>query len=314
MKALPTKQTTATHAPGDDPPVADEPIPNLLLRNTRKQSGWTQQEVAEKIKVAAVSVGRWERGEVVPNRYDRELLCGLFHRSAEELGFAGGKETPVSADSQEPEQAPPEVRLSNRRPFHEQLMYERRLRGWSQEALADAIGGSPKTLGRWEQGTGLPSSYYQQRLVELFGKNAEELGLLEKAQPQVTSRPYRMRRTLHVDVPVHCGDCERPEITALLETIVIDPSKGCTTFYFRFTNRTAEDAGLKFESLSLTEPSGDFFLGRSVGSFLLGAGQSIPLSVVFDWIPQRKLLYRLNLVLIRPDRWRNTYRPIPLTV
>jgi transcriptional regulator with XRE-family HTH domain len=293
--------------------VAGGPIPNILLRSARKQNGWTQQDVAEKIQVGVASVGRWERGEVVPNGFDCDLLCGLFRRSAEELGFPGWQEIPISAlPLPEPGQAEEEVRTSNRRPFHMQLKYERQLRGWSQGDVAERIGSDTKTVSRWERGGGFPSSYLRQSLLEIFGKNAEELGLLETARPQVT-RGYRTRRTLRVDLPVHCGDCERPEIAGILEAMVIDPSGDCTTFYFRFNNRTAEDAGLKCESFSLTDPDGNFSLGRSVGSFLLAAGQSIPLSVVFDWIPQRKLVYTLTIVLTRPDRWRNTYLPILLT-
>ncbi len=91
MKAMQTKQTTAAHPLVDNSRVADEPIPNILLRSARKQNGWSQQEVAKKIQVGTASLGRWERGEVVPNRYDRDLLCGLFQQSAEELGRAGKK-------------------------------------------------------------------------------------------------------------------------------------------------------------------------------------------------------------------------------
>lgn len=395
MKTMHSRQTME-----NDSQIAGEPVPNLLLRSTRKQNRWTQQEVAKKLGVGVASVGRWERGEVVPNRYDRDLLCELFHRSAEELGFPGGQEIPVSADSQEPNQPEKEASKSNRLPFHVQLRYERErrgwsqadlaakvdsdpktvarwergagtphsyhrkalcalfelnaeefgleefeleearkskrlpfhvqlryqreLRGWSQEDVGSRIDSDPKTVARWERGSGLPRPYHRQKLCQLFNMNAEEFGLTETTATSRTvpasaslggeARSFHTTRTFSVDLPVHCGDCEQPGITGMLETMVIDPRRDCTTFYFRFTNRTAEDAGLKFDSLSLIAPNGDFFLGRSVGSFLLGAGQSIPLSAVFDWIPQRKAVYRLNVVLIRPNRWRNTYRPISLTV
>src|SRR5579884_1361343 len=67
--------------------TADERIPNLLLRNVRKQNGWTRKVMAEKLGVAAVSIGRWERGEVVPNQYDRDLLCKLFHMRSRSYWF-----------------------------------------------------------------------------------------------------------------------------------------------------------------------------------------------------------------------------------
>ncbi|MFL5696796.1 MAG: NB-ARC domain-containing protein [Ktedonobacteraceae bacterium] len=60
------------------------------------------------------------------------------------------------------------------------LRHERKLRGWSQAYIAEMIGSDLKTVGRWEQGKAFPSPHFRQRLVELFGKNAEELELLEE--------------------------------------------------------------------------------------------------------------------------------------
>ena len=58
------------------------------------------------------------------------------------------------------------------------LKRERQLRGWSQEDVATRIGSDPKTVGRWERGLTFPSPYFQQRLVDLFGKDAEALGFI----------------------------------------------------------------------------------------------------------------------------------------
>jgi ribosome-binding protein aMBF1 (putative translation factor) len=58
------------------------------------------------------------------------------------------------------------------------LKHERQLRGWSQADLAARIGSVPKTVGRWERGLVFPSPYFQQRLVDLFGKDTEALGLI----------------------------------------------------------------------------------------------------------------------------------------
>lgn len=58
------------------------------------------------------------------------------------------------------------------------LKRERQLRGWSQEDVAIRIGSDPKTVGRWERGLTFPSPYFQQRLVDLFGKNAQALGFI----------------------------------------------------------------------------------------------------------------------------------------
>lgn len=334
MKEMRTGYTAMAHSCRDDLRAGGQAVPNRLLRDARKQYGWTQQEVADKIGVAVVSVGRWERGEVFPRRYERDLLCELFQKNAQELGFPSAP----GAASQEPPQAseekgtaffppvsPAREELIGRPPsFQAQLRHERVMRGWSQADLARRVGCDSKIVVRWETGRSLPSPRFRQRLFELFNKNGEEFGLMGRARGaavmpdhqamRMRAGPYSAQHTLSLELPVHCGDCEQSEVTATLETVVIDPNRGCTTFYFRWINGTAEDIGLTFKSLSLTDPRGDFFHGRSVGSFLLSAKQSTPLAVIFDWIPQQGLLYKLHITLVRPGWWRNTYRPIPFTV
>lgn len=66
-------------------------------------------------------------------------------------------------------------------PFHQQLRHERELRGWSQADIASKVGSDVKTVNRWESGKSLPRPYFRQMFCELFGKNAEELGLVKKS-------------------------------------------------------------------------------------------------------------------------------------
>ena len=63
-------------------------------------------------------------------------------------------------------------------PFHVQLRYERERCGWSQADVASKVGSDPKTVARWERGTSLPRPYHRQALCALFGKNAEDFGLI----------------------------------------------------------------------------------------------------------------------------------------
>ncbi|MHB8598589.1 MAG: WD40 domain-containing protein [Ktedonobacteraceae bacterium] len=76
-------------------------------------------------------------------------------------------------------------------PFHEQLLHERKRRSWSQDDLAEKVGSDTKTIGRWESGVSLPRPYSRQRLSELFGKDAEELGLFEDAATHSASPDMR---------------------------------------------------------------------------------------------------------------------------
>lgn len=60
------------------------------------------------------------------------------------------------------------------------LKRERELRGWSQADLAEKVGCDTKTVGRWESGDSVPRPYHRQSLCEIYGKNVEELGLIEE--------------------------------------------------------------------------------------------------------------------------------------
>jgi transcriptional regulator with XRE-family HTH domain/DNA polymerase III delta prime subunit len=56
---------------------------------------------------------------------------------------------------------------------------ERELHSWSQEQVAEKIGTTAPNVSRWERGKTFPDTYYRQKLCELFGKSAEELGLIQ---------------------------------------------------------------------------------------------------------------------------------------
>ncbi len=289
-------------------------VPNVLLRDARKRRRWTQKDVAERIGVAPISIGRWERGEAVPGPYACRKLCGLFDKRAKELGLPEeGKAQVFNQLDGDAGYDGTATLEGGHLPWYQNLKRERQLRGWSQDALASQIGCDAKSVSRWERGATLPTPYNIRRLIELLGKNAEELGLMGVGRSQEGGRMYKLTpRTITMNMRISHGDCGCPEVTAMLDTVVIDPRRGRMMFYFRFTNGTTEDVGLEFENLSLTDPNGDFFLGRTVGSFHLGAGQMVPQSAVFDWIPQGKVVYRLDMVLVRPNKWRNTYRPLLL--
>jgi len=107
---------------------AAQATPNWLLKAARKERGWTQQEVADRIGAPlALNVSRWESGTAFPSAYYLQKLCHLFERSPRELGLsqveteAGetsgtpflqpGEQPPSSADQQERmySPAPPQI-------------------------------------------------------------------------------------------------------------------------------------------------------------------------------------------------------------
>ena len=59
---------------------------NDLLRNAREERGWTQQQLADEMKVGVTTVRSWERG-VSPHLPVRSRLCEIFGMTAEQLGL-----------------------------------------------------------------------------------------------------------------------------------------------------------------------------------------------------------------------------------
>jgi WD40 repeat protein/transcriptional regulator with XRE-family HTH domain len=84
-----------------------------------------------------------------------------------------------------------EVPVEQHIPFHQQLKYEREHHGWSQAELAERLKIDAKTVYRWESGASTPQHLHRRRLCKLFGKNAEEFGLLDEEQgPENAVLPY----------------------------------------------------------------------------------------------------------------------------
>ena len=60
---------------------------------------------------------------------------------------------------------------------NERLRQQRIHRNWRLHELAEQLGVATSTVKRWEQGSHRPSRYYRLKLCDLFGQNAQELGL-----------------------------------------------------------------------------------------------------------------------------------------
>src|SRR2546421_10424678 len=82
------------------------------------------------------------------------------------------------------------------------LKIERKLRGWSQSRIAEALGITTRTVSRWEQGLSMPYPYYREQLCALFGKNARELGMLSESDENAPQsiQSLQNRIAMHSDV------------------------------------------------------------------------------------------------------------------
>lgn len=50
----------------------------LTLKAARVNAGFTQKNVAEKLKISNKTVCNWETGTTIPNVQQVEKLCGLY--------------------------------------------------------------------------------------------------------------------------------------------------------------------------------------------------------------------------------------------
>ncbi|MFL5657361.1 MAG: helix-turn-helix domain-containing protein [Ktedonobacteraceae bacterium] len=77
---------------------------------------------------------------------------------------------------------------------NKKLQREREQRGFSQEDVAGKIGTTAKIVGRWERGESMPRPYFRQQLIDLFEKNAEELGLTkQEVSGEVAGDPQKKK-------------------------------------------------------------------------------------------------------------------------
>jgi tetratricopeptide (TPR) repeat protein/transcriptional regulator with XRE-family HTH domain len=75
--------------------VQNEMSVGQRLRHERLLLTWSQEKLAEKLRVSVLSINRWENDKVLPQPYYREQLCQLFNKSPAELGFISQKDVPL---------------------------------------------------------------------------------------------------------------------------------------------------------------------------------------------------------------------------
>ncbi len=88
---------------------------NERVAALRKAAGLSQEQLAERLDVSRQAVGKWERGEAVPDLEKTVRLARVFGVSVDSLlgleapeGKAAGERAAVSAPCPQPEQAAPD--------------------------------------------------------------------------------------------------------------------------------------------------------------------------------------------------------------
>src|SRR2546423_7194248 len=82
---------------------------------------------------------------------------------------------------------------------NERLRRARYLKEWTESDLAAALDTDFETVSRWERGIALPSHFYREKLCDLFGKTAEELGLRVLLDEQLTPFPLVFLTSAYAD-------------------------------------------------------------------------------------------------------------------
>ena len=81
------------------------------------------------------------------------------------------------------------------------LRWQRELRGWSLQRVADELeklggGTDSKQVGKWERGVSRPSPFYREKLCILFGNTADRLGFIERSVSE--SENASLNHTMYV--------------------------------------------------------------------------------------------------------------------
>ena len=88
---------------------------NETLAKLRKEHGYTQEQLAEKLNVSRQAVARWEAGETAPDVYILQNICEIFGASADEmLNVAPAEPKLQQNQAEEAEEKPPKREPSRR--------------------------------------------------------------------------------------------------------------------------------------------------------------------------------------------------------
>jgi transcriptional regulator with XRE-family HTH domain len=95
--------------------------------------------------------------------------------------------------------------MTEARPLPNQhLRQERERRAWSQQDVADKVGTTQLTVGRWERGITMPGPYYRQKLCEIFEKTAQELGLVSESVETEQATPVPLHTSSTISPSQEC--------------------------------------------------------------------------------------------------------------
>lgn len=140
--------------------------PLSRLRCERLRRGWSQLELAEKVRATKVSVSRWENEKVIPQPSYCRRLSEVLEIGLVELFPEGPKR--VHTDKIHS--------IASIRPTQTNNLKQARLqRGLTQMELAEVVGTTRGSVNRWECGLGSPNLHNLRKLCQFLRVSPEEL-------------------------------------------------------------------------------------------------------------------------------------------
>lgn len=146
------------------------------LAARRKTVGFSQEQLAESLRIDRSTVGRWESGETEPQPWIRPKLAKALQVSADQLNDLLSEENPATTTDMR--SVTQQVSVGAR------IADLRRERNLTQESLAERAGLSAVTVAKLEQETRNPSIATLQAIAKALEVSAGDLiGLSALMQP-----------------------------------------------------------------------------------------------------------------------------------
>ena len=206
--------------------------PNEKLRNARREHGWTQAQLAEKMAVGVSTVRSWESGTRFPSLVYRSRLCDVFDMTSEDLGFASQKDQtldPMGSEGAGPdEKNEPQEETSLRFPPVAQTL-RRATDRYDRENRHRML---TRVQSRWISG-------FLNHLI-----NGPFIALNLQLRPDAVTSPWRTRNqepyvsTLPATTPISIVEVYNEADRELL--ILGEPGAGKTTLLLELTRELVE--------------------------------------------------------------------------